>query len=224
MLLALTNFWRRRVDGFEVLGEDQRRRLRATGIAGGAHRARARWLACGLRGGPDGRSRCQLISPAPACCSIQATTVSPTRSRRSSRAIGGTTARAPGESGCGSVPQDLGRTEVAERLRKQGLPFHKSDPVPLERLAALAQHPSRAPDCPEGQLRRLCHAFEGLRMPRVQKSHLFSLEVQNSDVELLARGDPAGYWRISCGDPAGFAAALEELADQVCRSQPAATV
>ena len=33
MLLALTNFWRRHIDGFEVLGEDQRRRLRATGVA-----------------------------------------------------------------------------------------------------------------------------------------------------------------------------------------------
>ena len=30
LLLALTNFWRRRIDGFEVLGVDQRRRLSAT--------------------------------------------------------------------------------------------------------------------------------------------------------------------------------------------------
>src|SRR6266404_294076 len=33
ILLGLTNFWRRRIDGFEVLGEDQLRRLRATGVA-----------------------------------------------------------------------------------------------------------------------------------------------------------------------------------------------
>ncbi len=32
-MLALTNFWRRRVDGFEVLGQDQVRRLTETGIA-----------------------------------------------------------------------------------------------------------------------------------------------------------------------------------------------
>ncbi len=31
-LLGLTNFWRRRVEGFEVLGEDQRRRLAETGV------------------------------------------------------------------------------------------------------------------------------------------------------------------------------------------------
>ncbi len=33
LLLGLTNFWRRRVDGFEVLGLDQKRRLAATGVA-----------------------------------------------------------------------------------------------------------------------------------------------------------------------------------------------
>ncbi len=35
LLLGLTNFWRRRVDGFEVLGEDQRRRLNVTGVPAG---------------------------------------------------------------------------------------------------------------------------------------------------------------------------------------------
>ena len=33
VLLSLTNFWRRRIDGFEVLGEDQLRRLHAAGVA-----------------------------------------------------------------------------------------------------------------------------------------------------------------------------------------------
>ncbi len=31
-MLLLTNAWRRRIDGFEVLGEDQLRRLLDTGI------------------------------------------------------------------------------------------------------------------------------------------------------------------------------------------------
>ncbi len=35
-----------------------------------------------------------------------------------------------------------------------------------------------------------------------------------SDVDLLARSAGAGYWRVQCGDPAGFAAALEALADR----------
>ena len=33
LLLGLTNFWRRRIDGFEVLGLDQKRRLATTGVA-----------------------------------------------------------------------------------------------------------------------------------------------------------------------------------------------
>jgi len=33
LLLAVTNFWRRRIDGFEVLGKDQLRRLHETGVA-----------------------------------------------------------------------------------------------------------------------------------------------------------------------------------------------
>ena len=32
LLLGLTNFWRRRIDGFEVLGLDQMKRLRETGV------------------------------------------------------------------------------------------------------------------------------------------------------------------------------------------------
>jgi hypothetical protein len=34
-----------------------------------------------------------------------------------------------------------------------------------------------------------------------------------SDVDLLAKPAAAGYWRVSCGDFDGFAAALEALAD-----------
>jgi hypothetical protein len=35
----------------------------------------------------------------------------------------------------------------------------------------------------------------------------------DSDVDLVARPSPAGYWRVSCGDVAGFATALEAIAD-----------
>jgi len=36
----------------------------------------------------------------------------------------------------------------------------------------------------------------------------------DSDVDLLARAIPEGYWRVSCGDVDGFASALEALADR----------
>jgi hypothetical protein len=35
-----------------------------------------------------------------------------------------------------------------------------------------------------------------------------------SDVDLLARQAGLPYWRVACGDAAGFARALENLADQ----------
>jgi hypothetical protein len=36
----------------------------------------------------------------------------------------------------------------------------------------------------------------------------------DSDVDLLAKSSLAGYWRVSCGDFRGFAAALQALADR----------
>jgi hypothetical protein len=41
---------------------------------------------------------------------------------------------------------------------------------------------------------------------------------RSSDVDLLTRNAPRTYWQVSCGNPAGFAAALEELADKSGRS------
>ena len=104
--------------------------------------------------------------------------------------------------------------EAAERLREQELPFHKSVPVPLERLAALLS-------TPHAHLIALKDSFVGYAIPSKDyaclesKKSLIFVGSAESDVELLARGAPAGYWRISCGDPAGFAVALEELADKV---------
>ena len=40
-----------------------------------------------------------------------------------------------------------------------------------------------------------------------------------SDVDLIARAAAEGYWRVPCGDVAGFAAALERLADQSLRNE-----
>jgi hypothetical protein len=41
-----------------------------------------------------------------------------------------------------------------------------------------------------------------------------------SDVDLLAHAaGPDGYWRVACGDAAGFAAALETLADRSSESR-----
>ena len=94
--------------------------------------------------------------------------------------------------------------------------------VPLERLAALL--------CtPHAHLIALKDSFVGYVIPskiyaclESKKSVIFVGSAE-SDVELLARRSSAGYWRVSCGDAAGFAAALEQLADRIGKPQPLAT-
>ena len=51
LLLRLTQFWRRRVDAFEVLGVDQARRLAESGIAEATNPAQARSFPGSIRTG-----------------------------------------------------------------------------------------------------------------------------------------------------------------------------
>jgi hypothetical protein len=111
-----------------------------------------------------------------------------------------------------------GAAELAERFRGAGLPFHRSIPVPLERLPGLLLSP-------DGHLVTLKDSFVGYVMPSKiyacieSKRPIIFCGSAESDVELLARaGVPSGdYWQVANGDPAGFAAALEALADRTRR-------
>ena len=110
-----------------------------------------------------------------------------------------------------------GADDLARRLAAQGLPFHRSPPVPLERLAGLL----RAPDA---HLVTLKDAFVGYVMPSKiyacvdsDRPTLF-VGSADSDVDLLARSAGAGYWRVPCGDVAGFAEALEQVANRTNRA------
>ncbi len=114
-----------------------------------------------------------------------------------------------------------GAAQVAERLDEQKLPFHKSAPAPLERLPGLLL-------APHAHLITLKNRFVGYVIPSKVYACLDSSKPvifvgsAESDIELLARDAPAGYWRVSCGDPVGFAAALEELADRTQKAGEAA--
>jgi len=221
MLLALTNFWRRHIDGFEVLGEDQRRRLRATGVAESR-------IALVRDGSPVTFVAGQAAEPLPvdlvgSCVLLYSGNYG--IAHEVDTVLEGY--RRHHRQGTGRVRLWLsaagaGVGEAVERLRQQGLPFHRSAPVPLERLAALL--------CtPDAHLITLKDSFVGYVIPskvyaclESQKPVIFVGSAE-SDVELLARGSSAGYWRVPCGDPAGFATALEELADRVSRSRPPAS-
>ena len=85
-------------------------------------------------------------------------------------------------------------------------------PVALERLAGLLE-------APDGHLVTLKDSFVGYVMPSKiyacieSKRPIIFCGSAESDVDLLAReAVPRGdYWRVSCGDPAGFASALTNL-------------
>ncbi|MBI2740195.1 MAG: hypothetical protein HYX38_27070 [Rhodospirillales bacterium] len=212
LLLGLTNFWRRRVDGFEVLGLDQKKRLGATGIVD-------QRIALVRDGSPVDFSARDASEPLPAalagaCVLLYAgnygvahelDTVAEGYARHH-------------RDGSGRVRLWLSATgtgadELARRLSAQGVPFHRSPPVPLERLAGLLR-------APHAHLVTLKDAFVGFVLPskvyacvESGRAVLF-VGSADSDVDLLARPAKAGYWRVACGDVAGFATSLEILADR----------
>jgi hypothetical protein len=212
LLLGLTNFWRRRIDGFEVLGLDQLKRLRETGV-------REDRIALVRDGSPvsfDGAA----VEPLPAdlrgsCVLLYAGNFGVAHDVE-------TVAegyRLHHREGTGRVRLWLSATgagaeELARRFADVGLPFHKSAPVPLDRLAGLLRAPA-------AHLVTLKDAFVGFVMPSKIYACIESgrpvlfVGSPDSDVDLLARAGGANrYWRTECGNAAGFAAALEQLADQ----------
>jgi hypothetical protein len=217
MLLALTNFWRRRIDGFEVLGQDQFRRLRATGVAEGR-------IALVRDGSPVTFTENQVGEPLPPDLVGHVVLLYSGNYgvahdidtvlegyRRHHREGTGRVRLWLSAAGAGAV-------EAERRLREQELPFHKSPPVPLEQLARLLRSP-------HAHLIALKDSFVGYVIPSKvyacleSKRPIIFVGSADSDVELLAQGATAGYWRVACGDPAGFAAALEELADRSGKSE-----
>lgn len=210
-LLWLTNVWRRRVDGFEVLGKDQLGRLHATGIA----RERIALVRDGspvvfddgVPGAPIPRElagHCVLLYSGNYGIAHEVETVAEGYRLHCRR-------------GSGRVrlwlsASGAGAETLAARFADDGLPFHRSSPVPLDRLAGLL----RAPDA---HLITLKDRFVGYVMPSKiyacleSKRPLLFVGSDQSDIDQLARSSGLPYRRISCGDAAGFAAALEEVAD-----------
>jgi hypothetical protein len=214
LLLGLTNFWRRRIGGFEVLGLDQLKRLRETGV-------REERITLVRDGSPVPFGDDVVAEPLPAdlkgsCVLLYAGNFGVAHDVE-------TVAegyRLHHRAGTGRVRLWLSATgagadDLARRFTAQGLPFHKSEPVPLGRLAGLL----RAPDA---HLVTLKDAFVGFVMPSKiyacidsGKPVLFVGSAE-SDVDLLSRtAKLSGYWRVKCGNAAGFAATLEELADRL---------
>ena len=210
-----TLFLRRRVHRFEVLGEDQRARLREIGI-------------------PD--ERIELRRDDSPVAVSPATEPLPRPRELDGRFLllySGNFGVAHEDAtfidgyhlhhaaGSGRVGLWLNATgakadRVEARLRELGLPVHRSRPVPLERLASLLV-------TPDAHLITLRDAFVGYVLPskvygciRSGKPVLF-VGSAASDVHLLCRRrlPPGRYLRVGMDDPQGVAEALEQLAGPV---------
>lgn len=215
-LLAVTNFWRRRVGGFEVLGRDQWRRLRDTGIAESR-------IALVRDGSPVSFAEGQKAAPLPAelagACVLLYSGNYGVAHEIETVAKGYSLHH---REGTGRVKLWLsaagaGADELCRRFVAEGLPFHRSAPVPLERLPGLLLSP-------DAHLVTLKDSFVGFVMPSKiyacieSGKPLIFLGSADSDVDLLTREAGLPYWRVPCGDPAGFAGALEQLADRKGKS------
>ena len=216
LLLGLTNFWRRKVDGFEVLGEDQLDRLHTTGVA----RERIVLVrdgspisfdnAAGYPVPPELAGHCVLLYSGNYGVAHEVDTVARGYLLHH-------------REGSGRVHLWLSATGVGAetlvaRFNEDSLPYYRSPPVALEQLAGLLL-------APDAHLVTLKDRFVGFVMPSKIYACLKSrrpivfVGSLDSDVDQLARRSGAGYWQVPCGDAMGFAAALEALAASVQKNQ-----
>jgi hypothetical protein len=206
---------RRRVDRFEVLGEDQRRRLLEIGIA--PERITLKRDPSPVEIPPGTRPLQRpaelagyailLYSGNFGVAHDHETFVEGYRRHHLEAA----------RTGSGRVALWLNATgskadRVEEILRREGLPVHRGRPVPLDMLPRLLV-------TPDAHLITLRDGFVGYVLPSkvygcVQSGRpLFYIGSAGSDVHLLgSTGLPPGsYTRIDTGDPAGVARVLDEM-------------
>jgi hypothetical protein len=206
---------RRRVDGFEVLGEDQRRRLLDLGIDPG--RIVLRRDPSPVEIPPDtqplerpaelSRYAILLYSGNFGVAHDHETFVEGYRRHHLEKSREGSRRVALWLNATGSKAD-----RVEEILRREGLPVHRGRPVPLELLPRLLV-------TPDAHLITLRDGFVGYVLPSkvygcVQSGlPLLYIGSAGSDVHLLgSQGLPSGsYLRMDVGDSAGVARALDEI-------------
>lgn len=214
LVYRLTLFWRRRVDMFEVLGDDQRRRLVEIGIAD--ERIRTKRDPCPVsiplntapleRPAPYHSKVLLLYSGNWGVAHDYQTFVEAYRRHHqegSGRVV--LWLNAVGSAACA----------VADALSRLQLPIVRSAPVSLEELSRLLV-------TPDAHLITLLDAFVGFVLPSKVYCCIESgrpvifIGSAESDVHLLCQqGVKSHYERVDVGDVEGCCAALERLADSV---------
>ncbi len=208
-----TCFLRRRVDSFQALGEDQRRRLLAIGIPD--ERIRIKRDPSPVEIGPDTQPLQRPEELADRIVLLYSgnwgvahdvdTFVEGYRLHHR----GGT-----GRVGLWLNAVGAGAAEVERRLREEGLPLARSEPVPLDRLASLLV-------TPDAHLVTLKDAFVGYVLPSkiygcvASGRPVLFVGSADSDVHRVASEglSALAYHRVPVGDVEGAARALEAIAD-----------
>jgi hypothetical protein len=215
LIYRLTVFWRRRVDRFEALGEDQVARLREIGIA---------------------RDRIQLKrDPSPVRIDLDTSSLRRPAGTESfllllysgnwgiahdyqtflegyrlHHKLGGGARFVLWLNAIGSAVDSIESALLAEDL-----PYVKGEPVPLERLASLLV-------TPDAHLITLSDPFVGFVLPSkvygciASKRPVLFVGSKNSDVHLLCSGSlGSAYQRVEVGDGEGCRQALDRLAAMI---------
>jgi hypothetical protein len=216
LFLRWTLALRRRVDRFEVLGEDQRQRLLAIGIPPGRIELRRDSSPVEIPPGTPPLARpaelaghtILLYSGNFGVAHDHETFIEGYRRHHREGARQGGRRVALWLNATGGKAD-----RVEEILRREGLPVHRSRPVPLEQLPSLLV-------TPDAHLITLRDAFVGYVLPskvygciRSGRGILY-VGSPASDVHRLCEQGvaPGHYWRADANDPAAVARALAEIA------------
>jgi hypothetical protein len=210
-LYRLTQFWRRRIAQFEVLGEDQRRRLLESGIAPGRIVLRRDSSPVSI-----GRGTAPLRRPAElAGYRILLYSGNFGVAHDYETFLGGY--RRHHRSGEGRLALWLnaigrGADVLESALKEEGLPHFRTRPVPMEQLASLLV-------TPDAHLITLREPFWGYVLPSKVYGCLASgrpilfVGPKASDVHALCceAHDARAYFHAGTGDPGAVLQALESL-------------
>ncbi len=216
-LHALTLFWRRRVDEFEVLGHDQAERLREAGIPQERIRLKRDPSPIEFAPGtsplprPDGAGDKLLL-----LYSGNWGVAHDYHTFLAGYALHHRQGSGRFILWLNAVGSAVG--EIEKELKRQSLPYVRGAPVPLSQLASLLV-------TPDAHLITLSDAFVGYVLP--SKVHaciesgrpVLNIGSERSDVHrLCAERMRVHYRRVNVGDAKSCRAALDDLAEQMDRS------
>lgn len=218
MLYRLTLFWRRRVDAFEILGEDQRARLAAIGIP--AERILLKRDPSPVEIAPDtqplsrpegSEDRLLLLYSGNWGVAHDADTFIEAYRRHHREGTG----RFVLWLNAVGAKADY----VASAIRAEGLPLVRGKPVPLDELASLLV-------TPDAHLITLRDAFVGFVLPSkvygciASGKPILYVGSTKSDVHLLcSEAEALTYERMEVGEVDACLAALERLADTIAENR-----